>query len=130
MAGATTCRSSTVIAPWSGWSRSRTWWRRSSGPAWSAPRPPPSCSQWHSRPMAAADPLDPPLDVLVASHRRARQQFETMRELATRAPEAPVDAVARQAGQAVVCAVDQSTRLHHEVEQGVLFPELIESMAG
>ncbi|MFL6699614.1 MAG: hemerythrin domain-containing protein [Vitreoscilla sp.] len=80
--------------------------------------------------MAVADPLDPPLDVLVASHRRARQQFETMRELATRAPEAPVDAVARRAGQAVICAVDQSIRLHHEVEQGVLFPELIESMAG
>ena len=80
--------------------------------------------------MATANHLDPPLDVLAASPRRARQQFETMRQLASRSPQAAVDAVARQAARAVVSAIDEAILQHHEVGQGVLFPELIESMAG
>ncbi len=80
--------------------------------------------------MAAVDHLDPPLDMLAAWYRLVEQQFETMRQLASRQPVTTVGDAARQAGQAVISCLDESIALHHEVEQGVLFPELIESMAG
>lgn len=80
--------------------------------------------------MSAADSLEPPLDALMAWHRRGEALFEPMRRLGRRHPASAVDAATRRQADAVVDYFDRSVAVHHEDEERDLFPALVESMAG
>lgn len=79
---------------------------------------------------SASDANASPLAALSAWQGFGEAQFEALRRLALRSPDAAVETSERDAARAALAWFDRCIAVHHRVQEDALFPELVESMAG
>jgi hemerythrin-like domain-containing protein len=71
-----------------------------------------------------------PLDLFTANHRRVQARAHALQRLAPQLGAQGADAQVREAALALLRGFDHTVREQHEDEERLLFPALLESMAG
>jgi iron-sulfur cluster repair protein YtfE (RIC family) len=71
-----------------------------------------------------------PLDLFTANHRRVQARVQALRSLAPQLAAHGPDPQVREAALALLRGFDHAVREQHEDEERLLFPALLESMAG
>lgn len=71
-----------------------------------------------------------PLDLFAANHRRVQARVQALQRLAPQLGAHGADPQVREAALALLRGLDHAVREQHEEEERLLFPALLESMAG